>query len=54
MPNPESALAKCVISEISSTCGSVLSRAQAPLNAVGVNPSRFMPLLSLRNTRCGA
>ena len=48
-----SASEKCVISEISSTCGSAFSRAQAARKACGVKPSRFMPLLSLRNTRCG-
>jgi hypothetical protein len=53
MPRAPSASLKWVMSDISSTCGSALSRAHAARNAVGVKPRRFMPLLSLRNTRCG-
>ncbi|EWS63414.1 hypothetical protein Y695_03354 [Hydrogenophaga sp. T4] len=53
MPRGPSASLKCVMSEISSTCGSAFRRAQAARKAVGVKPRRFMPLLSLRNTRCG-
>ena len=53
MPRAPSASAKCVISEISSTCGSAFSRAQALRKASGVKPRRFMPLFIFRNTRCG-
>ena len=53
MPSGPSASLKCVISEMSSTCGNAFSRVHAARNRSGVKPRRFMPEFILRKTRCG-
>ncbi|MDT4819200.1 hypothetical protein FQZ97_523140 [compost metagenome] len=53
MPRGPSASLKCVMSEISSTCGSALRRVQAEPKRSGEKPRRFMPEFIFRNTRCG-
>ena len=54
MPLRPSASLKCVMSEISSTCGKAFSRVQAERKRWGAKPSRFMPEFILRKTRCGS
>ena len=51
-PVGPSASLKCVIKEISSTCGNWFKRVHADRNASGLKPRRFIPLLSFKNTRC--
>ena len=51
-PVGPSASLKCVITEISSTCGNWFKRVHADRNASGLKPKRFIPLLSFKKTRC--
>ena len=48
-----SAVAKCVISPTSATCGRACSRAHTARVRWGEKPSRFMPVLIFRNTVWG-